>query len=94
MGEVTLTGHIDVPRNRLDDIRAALQDHIRLTRAEPGCLMFNVDEDPDIPGRFNVSERFTDSDAFRAHQARVKSSDWGKISAGIPREYEILGLED
>lgn len=91
---VTLKGHIDVPADRLEQIRAGLVEHIRLTRNEPGCLSFDVTEDPAIPGRFNVAEAFTDSDAFRAHQTRAQASDWARISAGIPRDYSVTGLTD
>ncbi len=90
---VVLTGTLDVPPDRLAAVRAALPEHIRLTRAEPGCLRFEVVEDPEAPGHFRVNEEFTDAASFRAHQARVKSSDWGRISEGIPRDYEIEGLE-
>lgn len=91
---VTLTGHIQVPPERMEAIRAALPDHIHLTRAETGCLRFEVTEDTRTPGRFNVSEEFTDAAAFAAHQARVQTSDWGRISAGIARAYTVSGLPE
>lgn len=91
---VTLTGYIDVPPERRDAIRAALPEHIRLTRAEPGCLSFEVIESSSTPGRFAVSERFTDAAAFQAHQTRAAASDWAQISQGIPRTYEVKGLEE
>ena len=93
-GHVVLTGHIDVPADRLEQIRAALPDHIRLTRAEPGCIAFELRESAEIPGRFEVRERFADAAAFRAHQARMQASDWGRISAGLARHYTIRGLPE
>lgn len=92
MTEVTLNGHVEVPADRIDDIRTALIDHIALSRAEAGCISFEVTEDPKIAGRFNVAERFSDAAAFEAHQVRVKASDWGQISAGLRRDYVIDGL--
>lgn len=89
---VTLEGYIQVPEDRLDDVRTALVEHIKLTRAEPGCLRFEVVASQTKMGRFDVSEEFLDKAAFEAHQARVKSSDWGRITQGIPRDYEISGL--
>ena len=86
---VILTGHIDVPADRLADVEAALPEHIRLSRAEPGCARFEVSPDPAVPGRFHVSEEFTDRAAFDAHQARAGASDWARVSAGIPRDYRI-----
>jgi quinol monooxygenase YgiN len=64
-----------------------LPDHIRLTRAEPGCLSFEV---PQIaPLIWEVRERFTDRAAFDAHQTRTKASDWYLYTAGIAREYQV-----
>ncbi|WP_371168663.1 putative quinol monooxygenase [Aliiroseovarius sp. 2305UL8-7] len=86
---IVLTGYIDVPPDRLDEVTAALPAHIALTHQEPGCLEFDVTVDPIIPGRFNVSERFATRSDFDAHQARMKSSPWAKVTEGIPRQYEI-----
>lgn len=89
---VELNGFILVPEDRIEAVKQALVDHIRLTRAEPGCLSFDVTEDPDIPGRFNVAETFIDAASFQAHQDRAAASNWAEISAGIPRDYAISGL--
>lgn len=86
---ILLTGHIDVPADRLAAVTAALPEHIRLTRAEPGCLSFDVTPDPKVDGRFNVRETFASRAAFDAHQDRMRASDWGRITAGIPRAYEL-----
>jgi quinol monooxygenase YgiN len=91
---VKLTGHITVPADRLDAVRAALLDHIRLTRAEPGCLSFNVTENASHPGRFDVAEEFTDAKAFEAHQTRAAASPWAEITKGIPRDYTVTGLAE
>jgi len=92
--KIRLTGYIQVPEDRLSDVRAGLVDHIRLTLQEPGCISFEVTENPDIPGRFDVAETFTDKTAFDVHQARTKASLWAKITAGIPRDYEITEVSE
>ncbi len=86
---IRLTGHMDVSADRLASIEAALVEHKALTRAEPGCISFSVEPCDQVAGRFLVSELFRDPGSFEAHQARVKASDWGRISAGIPRSYKI-----
>ena len=91
---IKLTGYIDVPVGRREAIAAALPLHIALTRAETGCLRFDVIPDADIEGRYNVSELFTDRASFEAHQDRIRSSDWGEISSGIPRDYTIRDIPD
>lgn len=88
---VRLNGYVDVPEDRVQDVRDALPIHVALTRAEPGCLSFVVEEDQNCPGRFLVSEVFVDRAAFEAHQTRTRASDWFQITQGLARHYVIEG---
>ncbi|WP_457645572.1 putative quinol monooxygenase [Profundibacter sp.] len=90
--KIRLTGYIDVPADRLDQVKAALPEHIRLTRAEMGCISFDVTPSPEVPGRFKVTEVFTDRNSFDAHQQRAGATDWAKVTKGIPRHYQIVEL--
>lgn len=69
-------------------VRQFLPRHIELSRAEPGCLRFNVTQSRD-PLVWRVSEQFTDRASFDAHQERVKASEWGRATAHIQRDYFI-----
>lgn len=88
-GKVYLNGYIDVPEDRLKAVKAALPTHIALTRAEEGCISFEVQPSDIVPGRFIVAEIFVDQAAFDAHQERAQNSDWFIVTKGIPREYSI-----
>lgn len=72
-------------------VRRHLPEHIRLSRAEAGCLHFDVTQDAD-PLVWTVSERFTTRAAFDAHQRRVKASAWGQATNGIMRSYEVTDI--
>ncbi|AMM22143.1 antibiotic biosynthesis monooxygenase [Frondihabitans sp. PAMC 28766] len=67
-----------------------LPAHAALTRAEPGCVSFEVTPTAD-PLVWQVDERFTGESVFRAHQDRVGASEWGRVTAGIERRYSIGG---
>ncbi|MCS5721520.1 antibiotic biosynthesis monooxygenase [Herbiconiux sp. CPCC 203407] len=84
-----LTGEL-VCRNAAEAaiVAAHLPEHIGLTRAEHGCLSFEVAATDD-PLVWTVEEHFATEDAFAAHQARVAASEWGRSTAGIERQYEI-----
>lgn len=86
---IILTGYLDIPADRRAAVAGALPAHIDLTRAEPGCLSFDVTEDPDRPGRYHVAETFASQVDFDAHQKRAARSPWAGITAGIPRHYTI-----
>ena len=71
-----------------DIVRRHLPEHVRLTRAEPGCLSFEVTPTDD-PLTWRVEERFADRAAFDAHQRRTRTSAWGAATAAIRRNYEV-----
>ncbi|KEJ88398.1 putative quinol monooxygenase [Sulfitobacter donghicola] len=91
-GEVSLNGKlICTTEAEAARVRAALPDHITLTRAEAGCISFEVTPTDD-PMIWSVAERFVDAAAFEAHQQRASTSQWAKETAGIARDYKITGL--
>ena len=84
---VRLTGTLTCAGPDADTVRAALPEHIRLSRAEPGCMHFDVTET--ATGVFTVSEEFVDQTAFDAHQTRTRASDWWALTGHIPRDFQI-----
>ena len=79
-----------------DEVQAVHQHlplHQRLTRAEPGCLTFDVSETDD-PMIFEVMEAFRDRANFDAHQARTRDSDWFAATRGILRDFRLEEVGD
>lgn len=87
--KIYLNGHLDVPQDRWDSVMAALPTHIALTRAEDGCISFEVTASKDVANRLMVAEVFTDRSSFDRHQTRTKASPWFETTQGIPREYDV-----
>jgi (4S)-4-hydroxy-5-phosphonooxypentane-2,3-dione isomerase len=57
-----------------------------LTRAEPGCLMYEVHRSVDRPGAYFLYEQFVDEAAFTLH---VESDFYARLIVG-----EVVGLLD
>ena len=92
-GGVRLSGRLQCTSpSEVDAVKAHLQDHVRLTRAEPGCMSFDIWQ-ADDPMVWNVEERFLDRAAFEHHQERTRASAWWAATSEIPRAYRIDGLE-
>lgn len=94
MSKVVLSGYISVPESDLPQVKTALPEHIRLTRAESGCLVFTVTECPSDPARFEVYEEFEDEAACKYHQKRVASSPWSTCTKNVERHYKIQSLDE
>lgn len=89
MSKVILKGYILVPNVDLDIIKVELVKHKQLSIEELGCLLFKVNQDENNPSRFNVYEEFVDQVSFDHHQARVKDSNWGRVTKNVERHYKI-----
>jgi quinol monooxygenase YgiN len=65
----------------LDRARSLIPAVVTTTRAEAGCLAYDVAEDVLAPGLFRVSERWDSRDALNAHLAAPHMAEWGKARA-------------
>lgn len=92
MEKVILQGYIEITESTLDVVLLELPNHIELTLAEAGCLVFKVEQDEQIPNRFHVYEEFVDRHAFDMHQQRVRTSVWGSITENANRHYKIENM--
>lgn len=91
--EVVLTGRLICKTAEETALVAKLLPiHIELTRAEPGCISFEVTRTAD-PLVWQFDERFLSQQAFEAHQDRVSASEWGTLTSKIRREYIIAGSD-
>ena len=90
MTKVTVSGFLIAPTLEASD-RASevLPDHIRLSRAEHGCLKFEVERSQSDPARFALFEVFRDQEAYAAHQARTRASLWWTVTSGFERDFSV-----
>jgi quinol monooxygenase YgiN len=61
--------------------REAMDRHAVNSRAEPGCLGFDVCEDAERPGRVLLYEVYRDDAAYQAHRA---NPSWRRMMELLP----------
>ena len=82
-----------MPEADLKSVNLAMPTHIRLSRQEPDCMSFQIWQDENRPTRFHLIESFASETAFKRHQARMKNSEWAKVSKNASRHYDVIGLK-
>ena len=87
MGKVLLTGTMRCEPHEIDTVLALMAKHERLSQAEPGCLQFELWQDELDPCSFHVSEVFRSERDFEFHQDRTHSSDWGRVTRLMTRDF-------
>lgn len=89
---IRLTGQlICQTMQQAETVAQHLPDHIRLSRAEVGCISFDV-QPTDNPLVWQVDETFTDQAAFDLHQQRTRASAWWTVTAAITRDFKVLDV--
>lgn len=68
-------------------VAAHAPEHVRLTRAEPGCNGFDISATAD-PLVWVVAEEFADEAAFARHRDRTRASGWWAATAHVERRWD------
>ncbi|AQR69803.1 antibiotic biosynthesis monooxygenase [Janthinobacterium sp. LM6] len=66
---LTVVATIDAQADHTDAVRAALEAVVPPSRAESGCLRYELHLDNKIPTRFIMLEEWSDKAALTAHYA-------------------------
>jgi quinol monooxygenase YgiN len=66
-----------------DELRQKLMTLIEPSRAEPGCVMYTLHENPSEPGRFLFYEIWKDDAAFEYHTQTKHFTEFGPKVADI-----------
>ena len=90
-GNIHINGTIACDPDDLELLLTALPGHLALSRAEPGCLAFDIRVSGADPCVFVVTERFADRAAFDTHTARTRASSWWAKTRHIPRKITMSG---
>lgn len=89
MTAILLEGYIDIPTDRLPNAQDFIPVHIETLRGKPGCLFFEVKPCHEIENRFLLFAKFQDQCAVDVHIKESFGTQWGKLTRGIPRIYEV-----
>ena len=67
-GNVVHTAHLRVDERHVAAFRERIIRHAEVTRAEPGCLKFDVRQEAQSPQLFFLFEVYRDNAALEAHR--------------------------
>ena len=67
---VTVVALLRAKKEQIDALRDELKGLIETTRAEPGCINYDLHESPDSPGLFMFHENWTSKQHLEDHLAR------------------------
>jgi quinol monooxygenase YgiN len=96
METLTIVAHITAGADHIEVVRAALLDLIEPTRAERGCIRYDLHQDNAHPAHFMFFEQWDSRELWQAHmhsphlQAYLAATD-GMIDAFTLHEMTRIG---
>jgi quinol monooxygenase YgiN len=93
---LTILAQITAADGKADLVRAELEKLISITRAEEGCLQYDLHVDNENPGFFVFYENWVSRDLWQTHMsaphlaAYMKATD-GAVDSFVLNEMSVIG---
>lgn len=89
---IVVTGDILASEASFEELLALSLDHVRRSRAEPGCISHDVHRHAEQPLRLVFVERWADMAALKAHFAVPASQDFARAVRDLAEERPNLAV--
>jgi quinol monooxygenase YgiN len=89
MAQLTIVAHITAERDRIDLVKAELSKLIAPTRAEEGCLQYDLHQDNENPACFMFYENWESRDLWRAHMDSPHLAEYQAATEGAVAEFRL-----
>lgn len=91
---IVVTGSVTAREDSFDEMRKLSLEHVRRSRAEPGCISHAVNVDCENPMRLVFFEQWADRAALLAHFAVPASRDFVKSLQSLASAATTIELYD
>jgi quinol monooxygenase YgiN len=87
---IIINGHVVARPDSIEELRALSLEHVRRSRAEPGCLSHAVHIDAENPLRLVFVETWSDREAVAAHFAAPESQEFVRAARRLAAEPTVI----
>lgn len=89
MAKLTITGNVIAAEGKVDLMRAELEKLIATTRAEEGCLQYDLHQDNENPAYFMFYENWTSRELWQAHMNAPHLAAFLKATDGAIEKFWV-----
>lgn len=92
MAKLTITGNIKVHPDKIDLVKAELEKLVPITRAEDGCIQYDLHQDNEDPSFFLFYENWESRELWQTHMNAPHLSAYVKATEGAVEKFWIHEL--
>ncbi len=89
MGPLTIVANITAKSDKIDLVRTELEKLISTTRAERGCIQYDLHQDNAAPAHFLFFENWESRDLWQAHMNNQHLKDYLAATEGAIEEFTL-----
>ncbi len=92
MPKLTIVAHIRANPNKIDLVRSELEKLIPITRAEAGCIQYDLHQDNADPAHFLFYENWESRELWQSHMGNKHLKDYMTASDGAVDEFTLFEM--
>lgn len=89
MGQLTIVANIQAKEGRVDLVKAELEKLIDTTRAEPGCVQYDLHQDNADPAHFLFFENWESREHWQVHMGAQHLKDYLAATDGAVASFTV-----
>ncbi len=89
MSKLTIVAHIKAKSDKIDLVKAELLKLIDITRAENGCLQYDLHQDNENPAHFLFYENWESRQLWQTHMSNQHLKDCMGAIQGAVEEFTL-----
>jgi len=87
MSVLTISAHIKAKSDQIELVKAELEKLVEITRAETGCINYDLHQDNDNPAHFMFYENWTSRELWQKHMNNQHLQDYMAATEGAIEEF-------
>lgn len=89
MSKLTIVANIKVKPDHIDAVKAELKKLIPTTRAEEGCLQYDLHQDNENPAHFLFYENWESRELWQSHMSNQHLKDYMAATDGMVEDFTL-----
>ncbi len=89
MTKLTIVANIIANEDKIELVKAELLKLIDVTRAEEGCINYDLHQDNENPAHFMFYENWTSRELWQKHMGNAHLAEYMKATEGSVAEFTV-----
>ena len=89
MPKLTIIANVKAKSDKIDFVKRELEKLIPTTRAENGCLQYDLHQDNNNPGHFLFFENWESRETWQIHMNNQHLEDYRAATEGMIEEFTL-----